>query len=425
MSLSNVITIDGPAGTGKSVTAKDISKRLNLVYLDSGALYRTVALAIQRSGITDPDDPALSELISHLEIKTEPTPAQFRVFIAEEEVTDQIRHEKVSQNASRFATNADVRALVNLHCRRIAAEYGCVAEGRDMGSAVFHDAELKIFLTASLDERARRRHLQLLASNSEATLDYVKEQMIERDLRDQTREIAPLCFPEDGVRVDTTYLSYDQQIKTILDLYRSGGRIRGSRFYRFIQKFSKIWFVGILGARITGLEQIPRGASIVASNHSSNTDPPLIGGIMPCAIAFMAKEELFRPRFQGTLISNLCAIPIRRGKVDRTALRACLKSIHQAIPLLMFPQGTRVKTGASSKAHTGVAWLARKAQVPVVPARIISSGSWKSFLRISPIEVVFGQPLTPAAEDARGEDSAFTGRVMDAIHSLSGGAKAP
>ncbi len=410
-----IITIDGPAGTGKSVTAKDLSQRLNLMYLDSGALYRTVVLAVLRSGITDPDDPALVDFLGKLEIGAHPEPDIFRVFIGQEDVSDQIRAEKVSQNASRFATNSHVRAFVNEHCHRIAASYNCIAEGRDLGSAVFPDANLKIYLTASLEERTRRRFRQLTEAGSEVTLEFVRAQMVERDSRDKNRPVAPLCFPPGGIRIDSTFLDYEQQIQAITELYKNDGYNGGSRFYRFIQFCSKAWFKGIFGVRVSGVERIPPGGIIVACNHISNIDPPLIGGLMPCMIAFMAKEELFRARFQSALITSLCAIPIRRGKMDRKALRACLTILNEAKPLLMFPQGTRVKAGDKYKAHTGVAWLSRKAQVPVVPTRIISNGLLKSFLRLDRIHVIFGDPVSSVFEEPDLSDLDYARQVMEAI----------
>jgi cytidylate kinase len=415
----HVITIDGPAGTGKSVTARQVARQLDLIYLDSGALYRTLVLALKQSGITEPSDSRIADCLERSIVSAKPAGNDFPVFIDNVDVSDQIRGEELSQVASRFATNGKVRNRVGELCRQIAADHGCVAEGRDLGSAVFPDADLKIYLTAALDERAKRRHRQLEASGTAFDLEQVRAEMKERDSRDRHREIAPLCFPQGGIRLDTTHLTFDEQVTSIVELYEGRGRLKGSRFFQGVQQFSRFMFQVVFGARIHHVENMPCGGVIVASNHISNIDPPLLGCQVPGAIAFMAKEELFRGAFLRWLISSLYAIPIRRGRIDRTALRACLTELNRAMPLIMFPQGTRVKEGATGKVHSGVAWLSRKAQVPVVPTRIRSNGLWKSILRISPIEVILGEAIPPPPKKSGKEDLEHSIRIMSAIESLT------
>ena len=416
---SQVVTIDGPAGTGKSQTAKQLARRLGVPCLDSGAVYRAIVLALQRAGITDVTDPGIPTLLSANPVSAVSRENRFQVFIGDEDVSELIRSEALGQAASRFATHGAVRYSVGELCRRFAADRGCVSEGRDLGSAVFPDAGLKIYLIASLDVRMKRRFKQLQAAGGTDSIEEVRAEMIERDDRDCNREIAPLCFPEGAIRIDTTYLSFEDQVEAIASLYYGGGRRRGSRFFRGVQFTTRLFFKGILGARIRGLANMPIGGAIVASNHVSNTDPPLLGCIVPGAIAFMAKEELFRNRFQRWLITSLYAIPIRRGRVDRTALKACMTQLNQAMPLIMFPQGTRVKEGSTGKIHTGVAWLARKTQVPVVPTRIRSNGLWRSFLRKDPIQVTFGEPIPPSPIESGRDDQDQAIRIMAAITRLS------
>ncbi len=410
-----VLTIDGPAGTGKSVTARVLARRLKLVYLDSGALYRAIAWAAERHGFRDPGDPRLGSFLDGLSIEINPEVEAFRVSVDGGDVSRRIRSESLGQQASRFATVPEVRARVGELLRKQAARRDCVAEGRDMGGCVFPDAHVKIYLTASLEARVRRRLAQLRDSGQEAEQWQIHQEMAARDARDRCRAISPLRIPEGAIRIDTTELALDEQIDLIVALYRGGGRLRGSFFYRFILLLSFLFFRGILGVRVSGIERIPRGAYLIASNHKSYMDPPLVGCLAPGAPAVLAKEELFQMAILGPLVRNLQAIPIRRGEIDRRALRMAIAALRRGQPLLLFPEGPRVRGAGLGKPRAGVAWLARKAQVPVVPVRILSAGLWKSLLRLEPIHVVFGQPMEyPAGKGAK-RDADFTADIMDEI----------
>lgn len=205
-----VITIDGPAAAGKSTMAKLLAGRLGFYLLDTGALYRAVALYLIRLGLTADDDPVPESALGSVNLKVEPEVASMRLFLGEEEVSQIIRSERIGDAASKFSAKPEVRRAL-LTIQRCAASRGrVVAEGRDMGTVVFPDAEVKFFLVADLAERSRRRHLEVLAGSGTVVLSKVRSEMQARDRRDESREQAPLVKARDALIIDTTGLDPTQ-----------------------------------------------------------------------------------------------------------------------------------------------------------------------------------------------------------------------
>ncbi len=198
-----VLTIDGPSGTGKGTIAAALAERLGFHILDSGALYRTLALAALRADVDPDDGPALGELAGQLRIGF----AAGRMLLDGDEVEQHIRTEAVGRAASRVATHPQVRAALLGWQRAAAVPPGLVADGRDMGSRVFPQAQVKIYLDASPEERARRRYKQLKDKGVDANLRGLAVELRERDARDRGRTQDPLVVPDGAHQVDTTELS--------------------------------------------------------------------------------------------------------------------------------------------------------------------------------------------------------------------------
>jgi cytidylate kinase len=219
--LPPVIAIDGPAASGKGTIAAAAAAALRYHYLDSGALYRLVALKALRTGTGFADAPALARLAAALDIRF----AGGALILDGEDATAAIRGEDVSGGASQVAVHTDVRQALIERQRAFRAPPGLVADGRDMGTVVFPDARLKVFLTATAEERARRRHKQLIAKGISVTLDSLLRDIRERDARDAGRAAAPLQPAADAVLLDTTDLTIDEAIARVLALYRAAGGI--------------------------------------------------------------------------------------------------------------------------------------------------------------------------------------------------------
>jgi cytidylate kinase len=211
-----IVAIDGPAGAGKSTAAKRLAGRLGYAFLDTGAIYRTLALVGRRRGIDWDDGSGLGTLAEQLGIVFAPHGGGEmnlnRVLADGEDVTDAIRTPDISDGASRVSAHPPVRAALLGLQRRLAAAGDLVAEGRDMGTVVFPDAPAKFFLTASPAERARRRAQELAASGRPVDLDAVLQEMFARDQRDTTREVSPLRRANDAILIDSESLNAEEVV---------------------------------------------------------------------------------------------------------------------------------------------------------------------------------------------------------------------
>ncbi|ABS26511.1 (d)CMP kinase [Anaeromyxobacter sp. Fw109-5] len=215
-----IVAIDGPAGAGKSTVSRRVASRLGFAMVDTGAIYRTVALAATRRGIALDDDAALAVLLPELEIRFSPSPGGGqRVLLGEDDVSVEIRTPPISLGASKVSARPVVRAgLLDLQRRLACApeNRGAVLEGRDIGTVVFPDADAKFFLTASAEERARRRHAELGARGDASTYDEVLADQLRRDKDDSERAIAPLRPAADAQLVDTSGLPLDAVVDALV-----------------------------------------------------------------------------------------------------------------------------------------------------------------------------------------------------------------
>ncbi len=216
------IAIDGPAGAGKSTVAKAVSKELGIIYLDTGAMYRTVALKAILSGIDTKDEAGLSELVKDIDIRINYHGNEQRILLDGKDVTENIRTADVSIGASNVAVIPAVRLKMVELQREIAAQNDVVMDGRDIGTYVLPDSRYKFFLTASLEERAKRRYYEMIEKGmSVATIDDVKNDIAYRDKNDSTRALAPLLKAQDALEIDTTHLNPTEVIETILSCIKN------------------------------------------------------------------------------------------------------------------------------------------------------------------------------------------------------------
>ena len=212
-----LIAIDGPSGVGKSTTARRVAERLGWYYLDTGAMYRAAALAVQRAGLALADRPALEALLQSLDLSQEDT----RIFLAGEDVSEAIRSQAITQLVTPVSADGRVREVLVDQQRRIGARGRWVVDGRDIGTVVFTGACCKVFLTASPEARAQRRFLELQAKGQSPDLEAVLQDLQRRDLADSTRAVAPLRRAEDAAELDSSAMSLNQVVDWIVARHQS------------------------------------------------------------------------------------------------------------------------------------------------------------------------------------------------------------
>ena len=362
-----VITIDGPAGAGKSTVARRVAERLGLRYVDTGAMYRELTAVALAEGTNLNDGEALAGLVG--------TPAA--------DGTD-LRSEVISRNVSAVSRHPQVRAAMRRRQRELARD--AVLEGRDTGSIVCPDADLKVYLVASTAVRAARRSADLDLPVSE-----VEQSIVERDDLD-AEQLAPA---EDAHVIDSSDLTIDQVVDRIVAMAgeTGGGEaapdvfVPGDTFWRLVRPWGEPALKGLLRLHVTGADLVPRSGPVVfVANHQSLWDIPAMGAAQPRAIRYMAKSELFRPRPWGAFLRFGGTFPVRRGEPDRDALRVVHETLVASGPVGIFIQGHRQEGFEEAKAGAGRIAVVEDADVVPVALR---SRNWRPGRSIS---VTFGEP---------------------------------
>ncbi len=386
------IAIDGPGGAGKSTVAKAVAKRLGIIYVDTGALYRTIALHVLRCGISPSDSDAVCALLGTFTLELKFADGKQTVLLNGEDVGDKIRTSEISMAASDVSAIGGVRKYLLETQRSIARTNSVIMDGRDIGTVILPDAEVKIFLTASAEARAKRRHKELLEKGQEITYEQVYSEMMQRDKNDSTRDIAPCVQAKDATLLDNSELDLEGTVDAVLDIvskykpkktfYMKAHKILAP-IIRFFQRI-----------HATGLENIPEdGAVVFCSNHMAAKDPIMIAAVCPRQITFIGKKELFKVPILGWLIKKLGAVPLDRGGSDVAAIRTSVNVLKDGGALAIFPQGHRYPGENPAKTPTkkGAALITYRAGCDVVPVCIKTKG-FKYHL-FGKIEVIFGCPI--------------------------------
>lgn len=221
--MSFNIAIDGPAGAGKSTIAKLAAKELGFIYIDTGAMYRTIALYLLREHVDCEDEQALEAALRRIEVEIGYSGGVQQLILNGENVTDLIRTEEVSQMASISSAKPSVRQKLLQLQRGAAEKYNVIMDGRDIGTVILPDAQLKIYLTASIEERARRRYAEMKAKGVECDLSEIEADIAQRDERDMNREVSPLKQAEDAVLIDSSNMTIEEVCEKICALAKRAG----------------------------------------------------------------------------------------------------------------------------------------------------------------------------------------------------------
>jgi len=399
-----VIAIDGPAGSGKSTTARALARRFGLTYIDSGAMYRALTLAARRNDISSEDGDRLAALLAAARLELRDDRRESSVIWDGQDVSSAIRTPEIDRSVSRVSSHASVRAVMVERQRELGRRGSVVMEGRDIGSVVFPLATAKIYLDASLAAREARRHRQFRDGGRTVAPQEVRRELAERDRRDSERAESPLTISPDAIVLDTSDWSLAEQIEraaetclinpyldTLLDTDRESAVRALPLNYRIAYAcFDQI-------ARFFGLRQIgynrrsvPAGI-ILVSNHVHWYDPPIIGAtFLRSPLRTLAKEELIHGPL-GFLFRLLDIIPIHRKGYDADAFGEARRALQNGSCLFIFPEGTRRPVGRPGPVKNGLGILCQETGADVLPLFI--RGTWGLMpggSPRSPLEVRYG-----------------------------------
>lgn len=438
-----IIAIDGPAGAGKSTVAREVAKRLGMRYLDTGAMYRAVTLLALEAGLVPDRIGEVGALAARARLRVvEQDNDLSRVFVGEREISEEIRGPLVSQHVSLVSADPAVRAVLTQRQREEAALGNVVLEGRDMGTVVAPQADVKVFLTASVEERARRRQAQLQAKGVNSSLEQLVREIEARDAYDSSRVVAPLRKADDAVEIDTTSMTIDEVVNAICALaeakcgkcvercgdftssqslnsqstnsrptssqstepakWRLCGMIKGpmdTLLYRVAYAFVPELWRFVFRMKIEGVENVPlTGPVVLACNHRSNLDPFFLGSACPRMVHFMAKAELWKVKALGKLVEWMGGFPVRRGEADRQAVRRAFAILDAGGVLGVFPEGRRhrdLARGPLGDIQPGISLFSLYDDVVTIP--VVMEGTEKVAvgrrLAFPQVRVAFGPPL--------------------------------
>jgi cytidylate kinase len=436
--MHRVVTIDGPAGAGKSTVARKLADRLGWRFLDTGAMYRAVTLAALRANVDLKSDAELCALVEKLDVRMPPG----KVLLDAEDVTESIRSSAVTESSRFIADSPSVRRRLSAWQREFAATENVVTEGRDQGTLVFPDAFRKYFLTASAEERARRRLVDYAARQEPSSFEAVLEDIRARDARDADRAIAPMKPADDAIIVDSTGLTIERVVERLAADVQSQGKDAETReerggnapeepgerppveppaqapekeqrrqpprrdrsrssliWYRVVQCVSSSLALCVMRWRAKGQGYIPaQGGVLLVCNHVSFLDVFFVGIPLRRPLNYVARSTLFLPVL-GMFIRSVGGFPIQREGIGASGMKETLRRLKAGGIVALFPEGTRSPDGELGPLKPGIAVLAARVGVPVVPAAI--AGLHESWPRSRPIPVPhpvrihYGPPIMP------------------------------
>ena len=394
-----VVAIDGPAGTGKGTITSYLAKKLDLLYIDTGATYRCVTLKLLKEKVDFEDKEKIKEILKNINIEL----TKDKAFLDGEDVSLEIRKDPVNSNVSQVSHILEVRqSMVELQ-RKMSEGKNVILEGRDIGTNVFPNADVKIYLDASVDERVKRRLKQNKEKGIESTEEEVRKNIEFRDNNDKTAQVAPLRQAEDAIYIDTSDLSIKQVEDKLYKIVKSKKRdarwiergyiqTKDTILKRITRKTIKVFLASlyhiVYRVKKTGLENLEGEGYIICSNHINYLDAAAIVLLNKKKIRFVAKSDLYRFPIISFLGHIFDVIPIKRGKNDLASIKMCLKALKNNEILGIFPEGTRKGIEKNVKVKNGAVFLAEKAKAKIVPVGI--GGTFKPF---SKVYINYGKPI--------------------------------
>ncbi len=412
MSRQRIIAIDGPAASGKSTVAREVAKRMNCIYVDSGALYRGVTWKMIQEGVCTQNPLLVLPVLLKSKWKFEVRDRAVVFTIDGVDPGEALRGKEVREAVSDIAAMLAIRTFVVARLRKLKKMGSLAMEGRDIASVVFPKTPYKFYLDANPEERAKRRHAELVAVGETEKAQEVLESLQRRDQKDSSRKTAPLKIADGAYVIDTSEHGIEEVTRILM------ARIAELEKPRSDKMINPIWYrmtCAVFGMCLTvcnkykiyGIKNVPRtGGVIIASNHASYLDPPAVGAASRKVrmTHFMARDTLFRKRLMGAFLRRVGVIPLDRDKGDIKAMKTAIQLLRDGASVALFPEGTRSPDGTLQPAKPGIGFLVSKGQAPVVPVYV--HGSYEAWSKNSgglkhlPVSVIFGKLITQ--EEIRG-----------------------
>ncbi len=405
MPAESVVAIDGPAGSGKSTTARALAARFGLMYIDSGAMYRALTLAALSAGVDIADATPLVNLLRDATLDLKPSRKEVAVFWNGRDVSAAIRTPAIDAAVSRVSAHPKVRLLMVERQRRMGRRGGVVMEGRDIGSVVFPLATAKIYLDAGIEARADRRCRQFHERGEAVERQQVITELANRDKQDSDRAESPLTISPDAIVLDTSTWKLEQQIEHVVraallnpyldtlvdnDLERSIQEMpwHYKACYGIFQIMARFFGMRVYGGVGTA---VARG-TIIVCNHVSWYDPPLSGAwLMRYPVHTLAKAELFKPAFCNWFLRSIDGIPIQRKGYDHNAFNEAHQALGRGANLFLFPEGTRRAIGHPGPVKSGIGILAQETGADIQPMFIRGTCGLQPGGSVdSPLELSYG-----------------------------------
>lgn len=405
-----IITIDGPSGTGKSTAARKVAEKLGFTYFDTGAMYRSVTWGLLQNNIDLSNQTAVDAYLEEFSFDIRVQNGRAHYFVGEEDVTEIIRSQKITDRVSEISAMQSVRSALWKIQRSYSDKHSSVFEGRDLGTVVFPQAEVKIYLDASPKVRAKRRLAEMRDKRPEEAAAFdeksMEKELKRRDTYDANRELAPLRCPQDAHRIDTSKDSVDQVVDKIIKIQSKYVRkllpvwLRAKNmgwFYRFVIFVS--WSVARLfyRHRVYGLEHFVNRAAIIAPNHTSYFDPPIAAISWPAEVHFLAKQELFKPFLFGPMIRSLNSHPVSGDVGDVSVFKTILQILKEGKQIILFPEGGRT-TGELEEIKPGIGMLLMRSKAAIIPTYIDGAAEvWGTNRKLPKLfgktACIFGRPI--------------------------------
>jgi cytidylate kinase len=421
-SSSLIVTIDGPAGSGKSTMSKLLAARLGATFLDTGAMYRAVTWAALQDRVNLEDASQLTSVVDRHRFQFEVADGTMQVTVDGVDITSQIRDPALTASVRHAAACEPVRAKLVEMQRQFARRFErIVTEGRDQGTVVFPEAQVKFFLTADPAERARRRMAELEAAGQKTDFEQLRQAIESRDKSDENRSVGPLKPAPDAILVDTTQSTVEQSAERLFQLVeqRRGGQTekpeeaketpridrsnvgKSVAWYWVARSICKVFCMLFFRVRVYGRENVPLdGPVLLPGNHQSYLDPVFCGISEPRRPTYMARDTLFTFGPFGWLLRSINVIPLSRNKADIATMRAVLDRLKKGEAVCLYPEGTRTTDGRIAAFKPGFGLLCRRSQATIVP--VLIEGAFECWPRTrklfkigSHIVIRFGSPLSP------------------------------